>query len=100
MVFQTLSSHPELWSLYRESHSIFDRWFPTKLEPGCSSQVTADDVDAATAQTLQREFFESVGNLESEGPPDRAPFPSYCGPASASRFSASARPGNGPRSGS
>lgn len=66
MVFQTLSSHPELWSLYSESHSILDRWFPTKLEPGCSSQVTADDVDAATAQALQREFFEAVGNLEGE----------------------------------
>jgi hypothetical protein len=64
MLFQPLSSHPELWSLYRESHAILDRWFPTKLEPGCSSQVTADDVDAAAAQTLQREFFEAVGNLE------------------------------------
>ncbi len=66
MLFQPLSSHPEMWSLYRESHSILDRWFSTKLEPGCSSQVTADDVDAAAAQALQREFFEAVGNLEGE----------------------------------
>jgi hypothetical protein len=66
MLFQALSSHPELWSLYCESHPILDRWFPTKLEPGCSSHVTADDVDAAAAQALQREFFEAVGNLERE----------------------------------
>jgi hypothetical protein len=66
MLFQTLSSHPELWSLYCESHGILDHWFPTKLEPGCSSQVTAADVDAAAAHALQREFFDAVGNLEGE----------------------------------
>lgn len=66
MIFQTLSSHPELWSLYRESHAILDTRFPTNPRPGSSSEVTADDVDAKTARELQQEFFDAVGNLEGE----------------------------------
>jgi len=65
MIFQALSTHPELWSLYRESQSILNRHFPTAMVPGESALVTADDVDDATAKAIDQEFFDEVGNAEA-----------------------------------
>jgi hypothetical protein len=65
MIFQALSTHPELWSLYRESQGILNRHFPTEMLPGKSVLVTADDVDDATAKAIDQEFFDEVGNAEA-----------------------------------
>ncbi len=65
MIFQALSTHPDLWSLYRESQSILNRFFPVEMVPGSSALVRAEDVDDATAKAVEREFFEAVGNAEA-----------------------------------
>jgi len=67
MVFQALSTHPELWSLYRESQSIIGAHFPVEMVPGESVRVTAEDVDDATAEAMRHEFFDAVGNAEASG---------------------------------
>lgn len=65
MIFQALSTHPDLWSLYRESQMIINEHFPTEMVPGQSARVSAADVDRATAGSIEREFFEQVGNAEA-----------------------------------
>jgi Sulfotransferase family len=65
MLFQALSTHPDLWSLYRESQSIIGRHFPVEMVPGSSALVRGEDVDNATASAIEREFFDSVGNVEA-----------------------------------
>ncbi|MHB8505028.1 MAG: sulfotransferase family protein [Acidimicrobiales bacterium] len=67
MLFQALSSHPDLWSLYRESQPLLDLHFPVAMAPGRSALVTADDVSADQARAIQRAFFDTVGNVEHEG---------------------------------
>lgn len=64
MLFQALSAHPDLWSLYRESQVILDPHFPVAMVPGGSAFVSAESVSDATAGALEREFFDTVGNLE------------------------------------
>jgi len=65
MIFQALSTHPDLWSLYRESQGILNEHFPARMVPGESVEVTAADVDDATAVAIDREFFDQVGNAEA-----------------------------------
>jgi hypothetical protein len=64
MIFQALSTHPDLWSLYSESHAIMNPHFGYPLVPGASSFASADEIDDATAGVIEREFFDAVGNLE------------------------------------
>jgi hypothetical protein len=64
MLFQALSAHPDLWSLYRESQPILDAHFPVAMEPGRSAFVPSQSVSDETAQALEREFFDAVGNVE------------------------------------
>ena len=63
MLFSTMSSHPELWSLYRESDAIIERFFPVAMTPGSSDVVAAGDVDDATATAISQEFWQSVGKM-------------------------------------
>lgn len=65
MIFQALSTHPELWSLYRESQNILNQHFPVQMLPGQSVLVTAEDIDDATAVAIDQEFFDEVGNAEA-----------------------------------
>ncbi|HXW33872.1 MAG TPA: sulfotransferase [Acidimicrobiales bacterium] len=65
MVFQALSTHPTLFSLYRESQGIINEHFPIEMRSGQSVEVTAEDLDDETARTIAREFFDQVGNLEA-----------------------------------
>lgn len=64
MLFQAMSVHPQLWSLYRESQPILSKHFPLALEPGASSVVRAADVGEATQAEIEQEFFDQVGNVE------------------------------------
>jgi hypothetical protein len=64
MVFQALSAHPDLWSLYSESQAIVNPYYGVELAPGKSSFVGRDEVDDTTAIAIERDFFNSVGNLE------------------------------------
>jgi hypothetical protein len=63
MIFQALSTHPDLWSLYRESQSILNSYFPTTMEPGASAVV--EHAEADTIEALRRRFFADVGNAEA-----------------------------------
>ena len=65
MIFQALSTHPDLWSLYRESQAIINAHFPTEMVPGQSALVRGEDVDDETAQAIEKEFFDDVGNAEA-----------------------------------
>jgi Sulfotransferase family len=64
MIFQALSAHPDLWSLYRESQEVIGRFFHASMTPGSSGLVTADDVDDVMAMAIERAFFDAVGNVE------------------------------------
>jgi hypothetical protein len=64
MLFQVLSTHPDLWSLYRESQPILDRFFPVSMVPGASAVVSKAQVDAPTAASIEQAFFDAVGNVE------------------------------------
>lgn len=65
MLFQALSSHPELWSLYRESQPILDEYFPVAMNPGASAFVPGDSVSQETASAVERALYEAVGNVEA-----------------------------------
>lgn len=65
MLFNVLSGHPDLWSLYGESQHIIDRFFPVSMVPGTSEFVGGEDVGPETAKGIERAFFEAVGNAGS-----------------------------------
>ncbi len=65
MIYQALSTHPDLWSLYRESQAVIGTYFPAEMTPGSSMVVGADDVDDDTATAIRRAFYEAVGNVEA-----------------------------------
>lgn len=65
MLFNAMSSHPALWSLYRESGPLIERYFPVSMTPGSSDVVEAADVDDQVASDLRRAFLQSVGNMGS-----------------------------------
>lgn len=65
MLFQALSSHPDLWSLYRESQPILDIHFPVAMIAGRSAYVPADSVSEETGEAVQQELFDAVGNVEA-----------------------------------
>ena len=66
MIFQALSAHPQLWTLYRESQPVIDPVFPVQMVDGASEVVTAEQVDERRASQLQWEFFDQVGNMEAK----------------------------------
>lgn len=65
MLFNVLSAHPELWSLYRESASIIERHFPVAMTAGSSDLVEYPDVDDDIAAAIAQSFAEAVGNMGS-----------------------------------
>jgi hypothetical protein len=64
LLLAALSSHPDLWSLYKESNPILEGPFQPSLLRGDSNALSAADLDPGTRQRLLRAFFESAGNLE------------------------------------
>lgn len=67
MLFQALSTHPSLWSLYRESQHILEKFMASALELHDSDQLDAADCSADSARRLSRLFCDSVGNAEAGG---------------------------------
>jgi hypothetical protein len=65
MLFNVLSGHPDLWSLYRESDLIIERFFPIRMQPGCSDVVEGDAVSDECADEIAEAFVASVGNMGS-----------------------------------
>jgi Sulfotransferase family len=65
MLFNVLSGHPDLWSLYRESDLIIEKFFPVRMEPGCSDVVESDEVSDECAAEIAQAFVTSVGNMGS-----------------------------------
>lgn len=65
MLFNTLSGHPDLWSLYRESGALIENYFPVAMEPGASDVVTARDLNDEIVASLRHRYAESVGNMGS-----------------------------------
>ncbi len=69
ILFQVLSTHPDLWSLYRESQPIIEANFDPRKRGLESNVLRADDLDEQTRVHLEREFFRRVGNIERLLPP-------------------------------
>src|SRR6266511_32776 len=69
ILFQVLSTHPDLWSLYRESQPIIEARFDPRKRGLESNVLGADDLDEQTRIRLEREFFARVGNIEGLLPP-------------------------------
>ena len=67
MLFQALSTHPELWSLYRESQGVIEKKMTAALDAHNSDVLRPDDLLPGDAQELSREFFDRVGNAEATG---------------------------------
>lgn len=65
MLFNALSAHPDLWSLYRESGALIERYFPVTMEPGSSDVVESEDLNDETIRSLRQLFVDSVGNMGS-----------------------------------
>lgn len=63
-LFAVFSSHPELWSLHRESWAILDGPLHPRYRNWESNVVTEADLDAQLDGYLKGQFVRRVGNLE------------------------------------
>lgn len=63
MLFNVMSSHPDLWSLYRESDAIIEKFFPVEMSPGCSDAVGSKDLEGPIASAMREQFWQGVGNV-------------------------------------
>jgi hypothetical protein len=64
MLHQTLSAHPDLWSLYRESQPVIEQRFGS---PNCTRASAEDNGEAISneeALEMEADFYRKVGNLE------------------------------------
>jgi Sulfotransferase family len=64
LLLAALSSHRDLWSLYKESNPILEGPFHPRLLRRDSNALSAHDLDHDTRQRLLRAFFDGAGNLE------------------------------------
>jgi hypothetical protein len=67
MLFQALSTHPDLWSLYRESQLVIEPRMDRALRDHDCEELTAADLSPEDARALARSFFEQTGNAEGTG---------------------------------
>jgi Sulfotransferase family len=67
MLFQALSTHPALWSLYRESQEIIEKQMHPALQRHDTDELAAEDLSSQDAQDLVRSFYDRVGNAEASG---------------------------------
>lgn len=65
LLFSIFSSHPELWSLYSESESIFKQSFhPAQLRWERGNELSAEDASPAICQAIQTAFYDRVLNYQ------------------------------------
>jgi hypothetical protein len=62
LLFQALSTHPDLWSVYNEASFIMSSHFSRFMTT--SHFVAADQVDDTTLASVERQYFEESANLE------------------------------------
>jgi hypothetical protein len=67
MLFQALSTHPDLWSLYRESQEIIEKHMHSTLQLHDTDELSAEDLKPRDAEDLVRSFYDRVGNAEASG---------------------------------
>jgi Sulfotransferase family len=67
MLFQALSTHPDLWSLYQESQQVIETRMERTLQDHDSEELTAADLSPEDARVLISRFFERTGNAERGG---------------------------------
>jgi Sulfotransferase family len=67
MLFQALSTHPALWSLYRESQEIIEKHMDSALQRHDTDELSAEDLSPQDALDLVRSFYDRVGNAEAGG---------------------------------
>jgi Sulfotransferase family len=59
-----LSSHPDLWSLYGESHTVFEGPFRPNMEPGSSHLLRGSDAKPEILDQMERQFYSLAGNID------------------------------------
>jgi hypothetical protein len=64
MLFQALSTHPELWSLYRESQQVIETRMMSALREHDCEVLTAADLSPEDARALTQSFSERTANAE------------------------------------
>jgi hypothetical protein len=64
LLFSAMSTHPALWSLYRESNDLLEGPFDPRRSGATSNELNADALDESTATALRAAFFERAGNVE------------------------------------
>ena len=64
LLFGMLSSHPTLWSLYRESNPLFEGPFHPRERGWESNALDETDYSAEVGDHLLRAFYREAGNLE------------------------------------
>jgi hypothetical protein len=64
VLFAALSSHPALWSLYRESNDILEGPFDPVARPAESNRLTEHDLEPDVRRHLVKAFYDRAGNLE------------------------------------
>jgi Sulfotransferase family len=67
MLFQALSTHPDLWSLYRESQEVIEKHMASTLRRHDSETLSAEDLGPRDVRDLARSFYDRVGNAEASG---------------------------------
>lgn len=67
MLFQALSTHTELWSLYRESQEVVEKSMAAVLAARNSDELRSADLQPADIEAISGTFYNRVGNAEALG---------------------------------
>lgn len=71
LLFSILSSHPDMWSLHRESGIVGKRFHPAKFDWDRGNVLGAEDASDEIIETLRLEFYKRAINVQ-------AMFPNSC----------------------
>ncbi len=65
LLFSILSSHPSLWSLYRESEGIYGKYFhPEKFSWNRGNVLKRSDVTKEIRESIKSDFFKNAHNYQ------------------------------------
>jgi len=62
LLFTILSSSPELWSTYKESHCVWEKFLPDKRDPMFSMYLTEKDYQAGDREYLEAKYHGRTYN--------------------------------------